>query len=119
MATVPQSSLFESRSEAGVSTSLNQVETLLLGDVSTVIAIVALASAGFLMLSGRLGLLRSMRVIVGCVVLFGASTITPLLMGSGDGAEAAPRIHVDAEKAHPREELQPSHKSPYSQASIK
>ena len=47
----------------------------LLGTIATTVAIVAVASVGIMMLSGRLNLRHGATVIMGCFVLFGASSI--------------------------------------------
>lgn len=47
----------------------------LLGTVATVVAIIAVAAVGFLMLTGRLNWRYGATVILGCFVLFGAASI--------------------------------------------
>ncbi|HEX4695298.1 TrbC/VirB2 family protein [Sphingomonas sp.] len=47
----------------------------LLGTVATVVAIIAVASVGFLMLTGRINWRYGATVIVGCFILFGAASI--------------------------------------------
>ena len=58
------------------------IEGLLLGTVGTTIAIIAVASIGFMMLGGRLRLRHGMTVIAGCFLLFGASGIVAGLRAS-------------------------------------
>lgn len=66
----------------------------LLGTVATTVAVIAVASIGFLMLGGRIDWRRGATVIVGCFVLFGATSIVAGLRGiAGDGAETPP-IHT-------------------------
>lgn len=119
MAYGPRDSLFDARYKAGISWSLDAAATFVTGDFATSLAIIAVALVGFLMLSGRLVFLQSLRVIVGCFVLFGASAIAALLMGSADETWVPARIAVDTENAQPREELPPSDYSPYSRASAR
>ena len=57
------------------------VEALLLGQVGTVVAILALAWVGALMLQGRLALRTGLRVVMGCFILFGAPIIAKGLAG--------------------------------------
>lgn len=45
------------------------------------VAIVAVASIGFLMFTGRTDLRRAARVIIGCFILFGATTIANAVVG--------------------------------------
>jgi type IV secretion system protein VirB2 len=51
------------------------IQGTLLGTVATVVAVVAVAAVGFLMLTGRLNWRYGATVILGCFVLFGASSI--------------------------------------------
>lgn len=58
----------------------------LLGTLATIIAVIAVASIGWLMLSGRFELRRGVTVLVGCFVLFGAPVIARGLRGmAGEG----------------------------------
>lgn len=50
-------------------------EGALTGTIATTIAVLAIASFGFLLLSGRIDVRRSARVILGCFIIFSASTI--------------------------------------------
>lgn len=47
----------------------------LLGTIATTLAVVAVAWVGLLMLTGRIELRRGVSVVVGCFILFGASSI--------------------------------------------
>lgn len=47
----------------------------LLGTAATVIAVIAVASVGFLMLTGRINWRHGATVILGCFILFGAASI--------------------------------------------
>ena len=60
----------------------------LLGSVATVVAIIAVASVGFLLLSGRIEVRRGARVIFGCFILFGASSIAAGIMRAANGSDA-------------------------------
>lgn len=57
------------------------VQELLLGPVATSIAVIAVASLGLLMLSGRMNIWRAATVLVGCFILFGAASIAKGLHG--------------------------------------
>lgn len=65
----------------------------LLGTLATSIAVIAVAFVGFLMLAGRIDVRRAAQVILGCFILFGASTIAAGFYGavtaSGAGADIA------------------------------
>ena len=51
------------------------IQDTLLGQVATVVAVVAVAAVGFMMLTGRMNWRYGATVIIGVFILFGASTI--------------------------------------------
>ena len=51
------------------------LEGTLLGTIATVVAVIAVASVGLLMLTGRINWRYGATVILGCFILFGAATI--------------------------------------------
>jgi type IV secretion system protein VirB2 len=55
--------------------AVNWLQGTLLGTVATVVAVIAVATVGFMMLTGRINWRHGATVILGCFVLFGASTI--------------------------------------------
>ncbi|WP_256471486.1 TrbC/VirB2 family protein [Erythrobacter aurantius] len=114
-----RASLFETQAESGIGTSIDWVEALVLGEIATAMAIVAVATIGFMMLTGRVRMAGSFRVILGCFVLFGASSIAAALMGSVGESRQPVQAAFDREEMQPREELPPSEHSPYSRASIR
>jgi type IV secretory pathway VirB2 component (pilin) len=63
------------------------VQGTLLGTLATIIAVVAVAAIGFLMLLGRVDLRRGATVLFGCFVLFGAPMIAKGLRGIIGGSE--------------------------------
>lgn len=63
-------------------TAVGWIEGVALGSVATSIALIAVASIGFLMLGGRLPVRRGATVIMGCFILFGAPVIASGLLGS-------------------------------------
>ncbi len=54
---------------------LRWMQDTLLGTVATVVAVIAIASVGFLMLTGRINWRYGAVVILGCFILFGAASI--------------------------------------------
>lgn len=83
----PQASVFQA--------AIGWIEAILLGPVGTSLAVIAVASVGFLMLSGRINLKRGATVILGCFILFGASSIAHGLRGLAAGsAPEAPRAQA-------------------------
>lgn len=65
------------------------LEGTLLGTIATTVAVIAVANVGFMALSGRVDLRRAAAVILGCFVLFGASSIVAGLEGLARGADAS------------------------------
>jgi type IV secretion system protein VirB2 len=55
--------------------AMRWMQGTLLGTVATVAAVIAIASVGFLMLSGRMNWRHGGIVILGCFILFGAASI--------------------------------------------
>ena len=72
--------------------SLNWLDTLIFGSVALSVAIVAVASIGFLMLAGRIDVRRSHGVILGCFLLFGAHAIASSLIPVASMPDAQPVI---------------------------
>lgn len=56
-------------------TAMNWLEGTLLGTIATVAAIIAVAAVGFMMLTGRINWRYGVTVILGCFILFGATSI--------------------------------------------
>ena len=55
--------------------ALSWLQGTLLGTVATAVAVIAVASIGFLMLTGRMNWRYGATVILGCFILFGAASI--------------------------------------------
>ncbi|HET7575610.1 MAG TPA: TrbC/VirB2 family protein [Sphingomicrobium sp.] len=55
--------------------AVNWLQETLLGTVATVAAVIAVATVGFMMLTGRVNWRYGVTVILGCFVLFGAASI--------------------------------------------
>jgi type IV secretory pathway VirB2 component (pilin) len=64
----------------------------LTGTVATTVAVLAIAFIGLLMLSGRIDVLRSARVILGCFIIFGASTIAAGIHAAITAGDSAPSL---------------------------
>jgi type IV secretory pathway VirB2 component (pilin) len=73
--------------------AVHWLQGTLLGTVATTVAVIAVASVGLMMLSGRVSFRRAGEVIVGCFIVFGASTIAAgLQSAAGGSAEAVPVV---------------------------
>jgi type IV secretion system protein VirB2 len=55
--------------------AMRWMQGTLMGTVATVAAVIAIASVGFLMLTGRINWRHGAVVILGCFILFGAASI--------------------------------------------
>lgn len=55
--------------------AVNWLQGTLLGTVATVVAVIAVASVGFMMLTGRINWRHGAAVVLGCFILFGAASI--------------------------------------------
>lgn len=66
--------------------AVHWLQGTLLGTVATVVAVIAVASVGFLMLSGRINWRYGATVILGCFILFGAASIVAGIQASAMGS---------------------------------
>ena len=55
--------------------AVNWLQGTLLGTFATIVAVIAVASVGFMMLTGRMDWRRGAMVVLGCFILFGAASI--------------------------------------------
>jgi type IV secretion system protein VirB2 len=74
-AAAAQDSLSDPQGSGVIVSAVRWLEGTLLGTIATVVAIIAVASVGFMMLTGRINWRYGATVIVGCFILFGAASI--------------------------------------------
>ena len=55
--------------------AVDWLQGTLMGTVATVVAVIAVAAVGFMMLTGRINWRHGAVVILGCFILFGAASI--------------------------------------------
>jgi len=91
----------------------------LLGTIATTVAVVAIASVGLMMLTGRVNVRRGVTVAMGCFVLFGASSIAAgIRMATSDlGGGAAAQAAIDPPPAVVIPKRPPNY-DPYAGASV-
>lgn len=65
--------------------AFNWLQGTLLGTVATVAAVIAVAAVGFMMLTGRLNWRHGGVVILGCFILFGATSIVGGIRSAAGG----------------------------------
>ena len=70
-----QASLADPAGSGVIVSAVRWLEGTLLGTIATVVAVIAVASVGFLMLTGRINWRYGATVILGCFILFGAASI--------------------------------------------
>ena len=70
-----QGSLSDPAGSGVIVAAVRWLEGTLLGTIATVVAVIAVATVGLLMLTGRINWRYGATVILGCFVLFGAATI--------------------------------------------
>jgi type IV secretory pathway VirB2 component (pilin) len=69
------------------------IEGTLLGSLANSVAVIAVATLGFLLLTGRASIRRGVTVIVGCFLLFGSAAVADgirLALGMGADERVAP-----------------------------
>jgi type IV secretory pathway VirB2 component (pilin) len=71
----PSSPLADPGGSGAVVAAVQWLQYTLLGTVATTVAVISVATVGLMMLSGRIDLRRGASVILGCFILFGASSI--------------------------------------------
>jgi type IV secretion system protein VirB2 len=110
-------------SPGAVASAVNWIQNALTGEVASTIAVIAVASVGFLLLSGKLEMRRAIQVIFGCFVLFGASSIASGLMhvmvGTTGGVDAPVEAlsRPDIRALPPAPQIQSSY-DPYAGAAV-
>lgn len=70
-----QVGLSDPRGSGPIVSAVQWLQGTLLGTVATVVAVIAIACVGFMMLTGRLNWRYGAVVILGCFILFGAASI--------------------------------------------
>lgn len=70
-----QDALADPEGSGVIVSAVRWLEGTLLGTVATVVAVIAVASVGLLMLTGRINWRYGATVILGCFILFGAASI--------------------------------------------
>jgi type IV secretion system protein VirB2 len=74
-AAAAQDSLSDPAGSGVLVSAVRWLEGTLLGTIATVVAVIAVASVGLLMLTGRINWRYGATVILGCFILFGAASI--------------------------------------------
>lgn len=70
-----QDSFSDPAGSSVIVSAMNWLQGTLLGTIATVAAVIAVATVGFMMLTGRINWRYGATVVLGCFVLFGATSI--------------------------------------------
>lgn len=89
------------------------IEGVALGTIATSIALIAVASVGFLMLNGRLSIRRGVTVIAGCFILFDAPSIAVGILGVAQPDGSTPTYAAQASPSPPPPIPTPKATQPY------
>lgn len=99
----PSSSLGDPGGSGAVVAAVQWLQNILLGTVATTVAVICVATVGLMMLSGRVDLRRGASVVLGCFILFGASSIAAGIrsVAAGESVPAEPVYQVEPWTAPP------------------
>jgi type IV secretion system protein VirB2 len=84
-AAVAQDSYSDPAGAGPIVGALQWLQGTLLGTAATVVAVIAVATVGFLMLAGRMNWRYGATVIIGCFILFGAASIVGGIQATAGG----------------------------------
>jgi type IV secretory pathway VirB2 component (pilin) len=82
-------SLADPSGSSALVAAVRWIEGALLGTAATSVAVICVAAVGMMMLSGRLSFRRAAGVILGCFIVFGASSIASGIHAIAGGAGPA------------------------------
>ena len=107
-------------SESALVSSIDWLNSLVLGSLAIGLCVIAVAIMGLMMFSGRLPLRQGLRVILGCFILLGAPVIAAGFMGIWQGAAESPSAQpMLVENIEQREPPPPANHDPYAGASLR
>jgi type IV secretory pathway VirB2 component (pilin) len=82
---VARASTFDPEGSGVLVGAVNWLQGTLLGTVATVVAVIAVAAVGFMMLTGRVNWRHGAVVVLGCFILFGAASIVAGIRAAAGG----------------------------------
>lgn len=97
------------------------LQNTMLGTVATTIAVIAVASVGLMMLTGRLHIRRGLTVLVGCFLLLGSPAIAAGIrsfLAGGDAPAISYAPPAPPPPAYARPAPPPANADPYAGASL-
>lgn len=93
-------SLADPSGSSALIAAVQWLQDTLLGTVATMVAVIAVASVGLMMLSGRTDYRHGVTVILGCFVIFGASSIVAGVTATVSGS-MGPEAEISASIPQP------------------
>lgn len=103
-----------------IEAAVEWITSAVLGSVAMTLCVLAVAYAGFLMVSGRLHIRQGLRVVLGCFILLGAPVIANAFLNfSQEGHQQSSQPPFAALEDDPRENLPPADYDPYAGASLR
>ena len=82
---VAQTPVNDPQGSGPIVAALDWMQGSLLGNVATTAAVIAVAAVGFMMLTGRMNWRYGITVVVGCFILFGATSIVAGIRAAAGG----------------------------------
>ena len=104
--------------------AVSWLQDTMLGTAATSIAVVAVATIGFMMLMGRANARHGVTVIAGCFILFGATSIVAGIQATAEGAGLASTAVIAPQAAPPPAAppapppFVPANRDPYAGAAV-
>lgn len=93
----PSGALGDPGGSGAIVAAVQWLQNTLLGTVATTVAVISVATVGLMMLSGRVDLRRGASVVLGCFILFGASSIAAGIRSVATGDPASPEAAYSVE----------------------
>lgn len=114
-----RTSLFEATQADAVFDAADWMTGTLLGEVAVILCVLAVAFVGLLLLTGRLAVMRAMRVVLGCFILLGAPIIASAFISLGQSSTTTPISPPIVQAEASRSDLPPADYDPYAGASLR
>lgn len=113
-------SLFVPGTDSALDGTAGWITGMLSGTAATSLCVIAVATLGLLMLSGRMAIRRGTDIVIGCFLLLGAGTIAAGLRDLGDDlssdTDAPMPLVIERDAPQP---LPPANYDPYAGASLR
>jgi len=118
--TIGASSLFEANGARPLGDAADWITGTMLGSVAVTLCVLAVAFVGFALVSGRMEIRGSIRVVLGCFTLLGAQTIASAFMTVAEPqGRTIQFLPADPIAMDPRGDLPPANYDPYAGASLR